>query len=1095
MTRLVNAAEVWETVYTAYTSVNFSAFDYNTVKQSLLDYLQLYFPEDFNDYIESSEFIALLELFAYITEQLAYRVDLNANENFINSAQRKESVLRLAQLVSYTPTRNLPARGLVKMTSIQTTETVYDSLGNNLAGVKIVWNDSSNANWKEQFLLVMNLVLEQPFGTVLPSERIQVGDVLFELYTLDNSPLTTSSGAQVFPYTALAAGASQPMEVVPVQLTSNGPIEKRPENNAPFTITYASDGLGDGSPTTGFLMLTKQGTLQNTTTSFDGVTPNQTYDVGVVNINNIDVWLNNIDPSTGLTLTINPLPTSVTSQLTGYSTPYGYWYQVDTTNAQNIIFNTQNNRHLYQIQTNDDDDITLIFGDGEMVDIPNGTFEIWYRASANANITISQNAVQNQTSSFSYVDNIGLTQTFTFAFSLTSSLLNASASETLQHVANTAPSTYSTQDRMVNGQDYNQFMLQDPSILEMRAVNRTFAGDSKYIPWHDPTGSYENVKIFGDDLALYYQYNGPATGNLITVSTNISTTTLLLNYIQPLLSTTDFFTYLAPVYQSYGGNPATLRTTFNTAEQTAILAALNSSAQTIYFYYQVQSPDNWVVNTTGIIPTSSTPNAFYTYMIVVNAIFSGSTQIGWTINYATGIMIAQSSSTDFWNTNNGQATINYDTLNSNQDTVLVLSANINSQGGILGSNQVFNVLSQVPDTTTQSTPDINQLSVLPTDTNGDGIPENMAQLELFNYNFIYTITSSTPANNGRYTITLPQSYVNGYSSQDLIVAVQPTSSTDVPVSDETYYTISNVASSNMAYYNEVNGVNTTVSYQIQIGGDFILADGTTNHMIQVGDNVEVTLVDFVYLNRSTPQDLYVPILTSDAVKVAWSANATSLPQVQTYVRYQGRYPFNFAWFHQTQLYYLVDPAASNIIDMYIITVGYYEALTQWLAGQIDVIPTAPTPLDLRTSYAYLLPNAMISDTVVLQSGSFQLLFGNKAAPQLQATFVVVRPTTNVTLTDNEVANQIVSITQDFFDPNYWEFGETFYFTELATIIQTQLSTEIDTIVLVPLYSTNQFGDLYEIQASQNQLFLADISVSNVQIVTALTPQVLRQAGY
>src|SRR5271154_1642742 len=111
MTRLINSAETWETVYTAFANINFTAFDYNTVKQSLLDYMQLYFPEDFNDYIESSEFIAILELFSYICEQLSYRVDQNAQENFLSTAQRQESILRLAQFVSYTPTRNLPARG------------------------------------------------------------------------------------------------------------------------------------------------------------------------------------------------------------------------------------------------------------------------------------------------------------------------------------------------------------------------------------------------------------------------------------------------------------------------------------------------------------------------------------------------------------------------------------------------------------------------------------------------------------------------------------------------------------------------------------------------------------------------------------------------------------------------------------------------------------------------------------------------------------------------------------------------------------------------------------------------------------------------
>lgn len=1084
MARLVNAAESWETVYTAFATVNFSAFDYNTVKQSLLAYLQLYFPEDFNDYIESSEFIAILELFCYTAELMSYRLDLNAHENFMSTASRKESVLRLANFISYTPTRNLPARGLVKLTSVTTTQNVFDSLGNNLANVKIVWNDTSNPNWREQFLLVMDNVLTQPFGTVLPSNRVQVGDVLLELYTLNNSPLSSVGGAQVFSYSAIVQGQGYPMELVPVTLTSNGPEEKRPENNSLFTLMYGNDGLGDGSSLTGFLMFTKQGTLSSVTTTFDGVTPNQTFDITVNNINDTDVWVNNIDPNTGAVITVNPLPSAITSLSPGYQTTYGYWFPVDTSGAQNIIFNTDVNRHKYQIETDANDQITLIFGDGEMADIPQGTFQVWYRTSANENIVVPATAVSNQVASFNYVDITGTTQTLTFTFSLSNSLLNASVSEDIDHIRNTAPGVYYTQNRMVNAQDYNTYMLQDPSILKLSAFNRTFAGDSKYIAWHDPSGTYENVKLFGDDLALYFAQMAPPNGRLTVVSTAVPSETLLLNYIQPLLISADFFTTLAPIFTRLGLNPSTMRTTFTPAEQTAILADLNNPGfayNNIYFFYSVLH-DHWVT-----FNTNSPPDSSYVYMMVVTKTFTGSIQTGWTINYISTQLIAQSPSTHFWNTNNGVATINYDTLNSNQDTIVVLSANLDSQQGILGQNMVFNVLSQVIDPLTPGLPNLTMLNVLPTDGNDDGVPDDMALTPLLNYVHTETITSSTPVNSGRYAIILPRTFVAGYSSSDLVVTVTP----NIP--NATPYVLTD-DSSQPYYYNEyppISDPNAVVIDQIQIGGNI----PSIPHVIGVGDTVSVTLVDYVYLSRSTVSDPYTPVLTSDSVKTLWAANATTEPQLQTYIRYPGRYPFNFGWFHQAQDFHLIDPAASNIIDMYIITVGYYQALREWLDGQTEVRPTPPSSLDLRTSYASLLQSAMISDTVVLHSGDFTLLFGDSADPTLQATFAVVRPPTNVTMTDNQVQNAIVDIIQDFFDPNYWQFGETFYFTELAAVIQNELGSEIDSVVIVPTYSTNQFGDLFEISPGENRMFLPDISTSQINIVPALTPQVLRQAGF
>lgn len=217
MSRLVSRAESFERVYEAFENINFAAFDFNTIKQSILDYVKLFFPESFNDFIETSEFIALVESFAYIAEQIAYRLDINAHENFISTAERRDSILRLAKLISYTASRPIPARGFTKISSVTTTESIIDANGNNLAGVAIVWNDSSNPNWKDQFILVINRVLEQEFGTVGPNDRFQIQDVLFELYNVNLVPLPTG----VFKYSANVNGSATPMELVPVEFDSS----------------------------------------------------------------------------------------------------------------------------------------------------------------------------------------------------------------------------------------------------------------------------------------------------------------------------------------------------------------------------------------------------------------------------------------------------------------------------------------------------------------------------------------------------------------------------------------------------------------------------------------------------------------------------------------------------------------------------------------------------------------------------------------------------------------------------------------------------------------------------------------------------------
>ena len=56
------AAEDWRVIYTAFTQVNFNAYDFNTIRSSMIDYVRINYPEDFNDWIESSEFVALIAM-------------------------------------------------------------------------------------------------------------------------------------------------------------------------------------------------------------------------------------------------------------------------------------------------------------------------------------------------------------------------------------------------------------------------------------------------------------------------------------------------------------------------------------------------------------------------------------------------------------------------------------------------------------------------------------------------------------------------------------------------------------------------------------------------------------------------------------------------------------------------------------------------------------------------------------------------------------------------------------------------------------------------------------------------------------------------
>jgi len=145
-------AEDWKRVYQSFRNADFQSYDFENLRRVMINYLRENYPEDYNDYIESSEYLALIDMIAFLGQSIAFRVDLNARENFLELAERRESVLRLARLLSYNAKRNIPASGLLKFQSVSTTQTVIDSNGRNLAGQVVVWNDPANTNWYDQFI-------------------------------------------------------------------------------------------------------------------------------------------------------------------------------------------------------------------------------------------------------------------------------------------------------------------------------------------------------------------------------------------------------------------------------------------------------------------------------------------------------------------------------------------------------------------------------------------------------------------------------------------------------------------------------------------------------------------------------------------------------------------------------------------------------------------------------------------------------------------------------------------------------------------------------------------------------------------------------
>lgn len=1188
--RTSNSAEQWERIYEAFSNVSFVSYDFDTIRQSLIDYTRIYYSEVFNDIITQSEYIGMLELFAYVAEQLAYRVDMLSHENFITSAQRKQSILKMAKLISYKATRNIPVRGLVKMQTVVTSEHVIDSRGIDLAGVTVTWNDPNNANWKEQFTLVMNRVLTNRFG--LPSKTFQVGDVVMDLYSLRNDPAGLRNG--VFAYQARAGLDDYTMELVPSDIDENGPFERDPDLVSPMSIIYANDGIGDGSDYTGFLMYTKQGVLTRIEVDLADKLPDRKLDFNPINVNNTDVWVQKI----------------VDNQIAER------WEEVETISEQNLAFNDiRTTRLKYEVDTEENDRISVIFGDGDFSDMPQGVFRFWMRQSANRSLVIQKTDVQNEVFNFGYTSAHGNAESATFTFGLTTTLQNGSATETIEHIRQAAPATYYSQNRMVNGQDYNTFMLKDPSILRLKTVNRTFAGQPKYIDWNDASGMYENVKIFGDDLQIRYDLE------LNTQTTAVSGQALIDSVIEPLLSEPGIINMAVhlsatdPVLKGVVSPPRRRFIEDNRGglyrnKNGAFVQLIQGSTadgslkektaiQGLIDRHWYGEPIRYVQDeTTGrIMALIHDPDLYpkddsRIYAADIPRTIDGVNR------YPPGDIgsgLQPIAEQDYFalrynpylrGIGNGDIVVHLtDNLpGSNQDEVWTIEVAADgktidvrsNQRGVFPPGEIGQMYSiSLPDVV-ESIPFFTMSAGAIAFEQGDAyildydattflaprddwpwlhLGRAEAQLvvnlngwwEILGYSqlpsfaqgisggqdkiFINSTETATEAENSwlifiRKIRQQPTNNVIGYEVHNRSLSLQVYSPTtkfwyndaELLIDNETQKRVFDnikILRSNLDSRGQVLGK----SQRYDVVGPVKDSEGITNFhglsvvpsdMLQEDDSGNLipdhllqfeTFAEgaFDYFLIAAPTVKLTPQQVAEAEAADWVAGSFA-DATGTWGRYQSMphdpvdpdSGLDFMWQHFTPYNNIIDPSVTNIHDAYVMTRGYYDNVISYVRGTSLNPPEAPTPLELRNSYGYLLKNKMLSDTVVLHPGKLRLMFGTLAEPQLRARIKVVKALGG-TLTNERLKEEILDVVNTFFNIENWDFGDTFYATQLMSMIHQRLPNDIASAVLVPVYSTNSFGSLLTVESGYDEILQSAAELSDIDVVEALTPSVIRQS--
>jgi hypothetical protein len=84
-------------------NLNYTNQDFWSMKSRLITFIQQNFGDKFNDFVESSIALMLIENWAFIADTLSFKIDQIANEIFIDTVTELDNAFRLANLVGFKP--------------------------------------------------------------------------------------------------------------------------------------------------------------------------------------------------------------------------------------------------------------------------------------------------------------------------------------------------------------------------------------------------------------------------------------------------------------------------------------------------------------------------------------------------------------------------------------------------------------------------------------------------------------------------------------------------------------------------------------------------------------------------------------------------------------------------------------------------------------------------------------------------------------------------------------------------------------------------------------------------------------------------------
>jgi hypothetical protein len=705
---------------------------------------------------------------------------------------------------------------------------------------------------------------------------------------------------------------------------------------------------------------------------------------------------------------------------------------------------------------------------------------------------------------------------------------------------------------MVNGEDYNNFPYTlYNSIIKSRAINRSSIGVSKNLDLLDPTGKYSSINSFGNDGAMWQNdENGVLTLTVNNTSDIIAFFSDSLNSVLALNRANQY--YISNSSDSAGSWYKRFDVNTSTGDGTVYwqTSSVDANSETGYFYtldFTLQVPDQLGVFSTtntkyvtkGALLKFAAPSGFY--FDSNNRLVAGVAGTNPTVLWTTVLnVVGDGTNNGEGNFSNGTGPV---TLNGYVPNGVILTQIIPVFDNSLSVNIIQEAILKIELQQNFTLVFNNSLlidqerwSIKPyTNENWfikfTSLGNNRYTVEYKSLRYYFGSVADT-----RFTYALNELVYDPFSGkilQDFInvlgINTQPNSSTALGIDKKINIVGQTVETDgyvndfeveiaatdvnnkqlilNPDYFTEITGVVTNatnfgryvffeeIQDAINLTRQQIVPTSEVVFQFPTKDQIEVVKYEypvgqiFFAYNEGENGEFYTTVQDT-TVRTPFY---TLVIQPQYSYKF-GRQGLSYQYKHNSNNTTRIDPATTNIIDLYVVTQSYYTQYQNYIQDSTNTIPEPPRPTinELTAAYSKVNDYKMLSDSVVLNSVVFKPLFGEKAAAALRGTIKVIKNSTT-SASDSEIKSAVLSTMNDYFNINNWNFGDTFYFSELSAYLHNRLGDLISSTVLVPNSPNEPFGTLYEIKCAPYEIFANAATSNDVVVIAALTPDELQVA--